>query len=74
MLGSLREIRLARKISLRRLAGKIGVHPTNLSRAEKSQIIPSVIVAMRWANALDIDLGELYRAALNSVDGHNNIL
>ncbi len=69
MLGSLRDTRIARKISLRKLAGEMGVHSTHLSRAEKFQIIPSVVFVMRWAGALGIDFAGLYRDALDSREG-----
>lgn len=68
MLSSLRDIRIARRMSLRELSKKVGVHSTHLSRMEKCESHPNVVLAFRWSNALRIDFGQLYHAARESGD------
>lgn len=63
MVVSLREIRVARRISIRTLAQKIIVNPAHLSRMERGGTIPSVILAFRWCRALCIEFGPLYHSA-----------
>lgn len=68
MLASLRDIRIARRISLRELSKTVGVHSTHLARMEKCETHPNVVLAFRWSNALHIDFGQLYQSSIDSQD------
>lgn len=65
---SLREIRIARKVSLRELSKEIGVHSTHLARVEKGKTVPNVVFAFQWARALNLNFGRLYDASLKLSD------
>ncbi|GAA5123348.1 helix-turn-helix transcriptional regulator [Luteolibacter yonseiensis] len=73
MLTSLRDIRIARRVSLRELSKKVGVHSTHLSRMEKCETHPNVVLAFRWSDALNVDFGQLYHASLASENGDATI-
>lgn len=68
MTASLRDFRLARKISLRQLSKEIGVHSTHLARVEKGLTVPNVVLALRLARALNVQFAQLLADALRSSD------
>lgn len=72
MVASLREIRMARRISLRELAKRVGVHSTHLSRMEKDITVPNVVVVIQWSLALGIDFGRLYHATVLDANGEDD--
>jgi len=55
----IKELRSARKFSQESFAQQIGVHVTHLSRYEREKSVPSLEVAEKIANTLDISLDEL---------------
>ena len=70
MVTSLREIRIARRISLRELSKTIGVHSTHLARVEKGATLPNVVFVIQWSLALRIDFARLYH--VTRVGGGND--
>jgi DNA-binding XRE family transcriptional regulator len=51
----MRRLRLRRAITQAALASLTGIHRTYLSRAERGQVMPSLIAMMRIAGALGVD-------------------
>ncbi len=56
----LREFRQARGLSQEELAFRAGVHRTYVSSAERGQRNVGLVNVERLAQALDIDIGELF--------------
>ena len=55
----LKSLRNERGVSQEAFASKIGVHVTNLSKYERNLSIPSLEVAKRMADVLDVSLDKL---------------
>jgi DNA-binding XRE family transcriptional regulator len=53
--GLLRRLRSRREITQAELASVTGINRTYLSRAERGQVMPSIISLMQIARALDVD-------------------
>jgi transcriptional regulator with XRE-family HTH domain len=59
--GQVREIRRARHLSQRQLAGRMQVPRTYISKIENGKAIPTLGSLERLANALEVDLCQLVR-------------
>lgn len=57
----LKELRLERNITLEELAKISGISKSHLSRIERNEKQPTILVAVKIAKALDIELEELYK-------------
>ena len=53
--GLIRRLRSRRGITQAALASLTGIHRTYLSRAERGQVMPSIIALMQIARALEVD-------------------
>lgn len=53
--GLIRRLRSRRDITQAALASLTGIHRTYLSRAERGQVMPSIIALMQIAHALGVD-------------------
>ena len=53
--GLIRRLRSRRDITQAALASLTGIHRTYLSRAERGQVMPSIIALMQIAHALEVD-------------------
>jgi transcriptional regulator with XRE-family HTH domain len=56
----IREVRKERKLSLRDVAFKIGMEPSNLSVIENGKSNPQILTYARIASALNITLKDLF--------------
>lgn len=56
----IRELRKARKLSLRDVAFKIGMEPSNLSVIENGKSNPQILTYARIASALNVTLTDLF--------------
>ncbi len=56
---NLKHFRTEKGFSQEVFAAKIGVHVTNLSKYERNKSIPSLEIAEKMANALDMSLDEM---------------
>ena len=61
--GQVREIRKARHLSQRQLAGRMQVPRTYISKIENGKAIPTLGSLERLANALEVDISQLVRDA-----------
>ncbi len=61
--GQVREIRRARHLSQRQLAGRMGVPRTYISKIENGKAIPTLGSLERLAVALEVEVGQLVRDA-----------
>ncbi len=61
--GQVKEIRLARHLSQRQLAGRMQVPRTYVSKIENGRAIPTLSSLQRLAGALGVDLRQLLRDA-----------
>jgi len=59
--GQVREIRRARHLSQRQLAGRMQVPRTYISKIENGKAIPTLGSLERLANALEVDISQLVR-------------
>src|SRR5208282_3408744 len=59
--GQVREIRRARHLSQRQLAGRMQVPRTYISKIENGKAIPTLGSLERLASALDVDVSQLVR-------------
>jgi transcriptional regulator with XRE-family HTH domain len=59
--GQVRDIRKARHLSQRQLAGRMQVPRTYISKIENGKAIPTLGSLERLANALDVDISQLVR-------------
>lgn len=59
--GQVREIRRARHLSQRQLAGRMQVPRTYISKIENGKAIPTLGSLERLANALEVDVSQLVR-------------
>jgi transcriptional regulator with XRE-family HTH domain len=59
ILGEIRSIRLARKISLLNLASEVGISHSHLYYIESKRVIPSIDVIVKISKALGISTKEL---------------
>jgi len=57
--ANLKRFRTEKGFSQEVFAGKIGVHVTNLSKYERDKSIPSLEIAQKMANNLDMSIDEL---------------
>lgn len=57
----IREVRQQKQMTIAALSKKSGVSPAHLSDIEKNFKSPSLLVMVRIAKALDVDIRELYR-------------
>jgi transcriptional regulator with XRE-family HTH domain len=57
--GNLKQLRTRKGFSQDAFAKKIGIHVTNLSKYERNLSIPSLEIAYRMANILEISLDKL---------------
>ena len=57
--ANLKRFRSEKGFSQEAFATKIGVHVTNLSKYERNKSIPSLEIAEKMANALDMSLDEM---------------
>ena len=57
----LKEVRLKKNVTLNKLAEKSGVSSTHINDIENSVKSPSLLVMVRLAKALDVDITQLYR-------------
>lgn len=55
----IRELRVAKKLTLEQLSARVGISPSHLSRLERGQTSPSFTVAAALARELGITVGEL---------------
>lgn len=58
---NIRRLRTAKDMRQAAFAERIGVHVTNLSKYERSHTLPSLEVAERMAEVLEVSLDELVR-------------
>jgi len=56
---NLKRFRMEKGFSQEAFAAEIGVHVTNLSKYERNKSIPSLEIAEKMANVLDISLDQL---------------
>jgi transcriptional regulator with XRE-family HTH domain len=61
--GQVREIRRARHLSQRQLAGRMQVPRTYISKIENGKAIPTLGSLERLANALEVEISQLVRDA-----------
>jgi transcriptional regulator with XRE-family HTH domain len=66
--GKVRLLRQERGWTLDALADRAGVTKSYLSKVERGQNVPSIAVAMRLAEALRIDVGELFGDTADDAD------
>ncbi|PZP85269.1 MAG: XRE family transcriptional regulator [Azospirillum brasilense] len=64
--ASLKQLRKERGVSHQMLADRAGVHRSTVSYIESGKIVPTILVAARLAQALEIELDELVRRARSS--------
>lgn len=57
--NNLKRFRSEKGFSQEAFAAKIGVHVTNLSKYERNKSVPSLEIAEKMANVLDMSLDEL---------------
>ncbi len=57
----LKEVRENKKITLNKLADRSGVSVSHISDVENNYKMPSLLVAVKLAKALDVDITELYK-------------
>ena len=57
----LKELRQEKGISLQELANITGISKSHLNYIEKNQKEPSLLMAVRIAQALDVEIDKLYR-------------
>jgi transcriptional regulator with XRE-family HTH domain len=57
----IRDLRLARRDTLRQVAGKTGLSIPLLSQIENSAVSPPVATLLRIARALDVNIGHFFR-------------
>jgi transcriptional regulator with XRE-family HTH domain len=61
----IRELRKERKLSLRDVAFKIGMEPSNLSVIENGKSNPQILTFARIASALNVGLSDLFNFDFN---------
>ncbi len=66
--GQVREIRKARHLSQRQLAGRMQVPRTYISKIENGKAIPTLGSLERLADALEVDVSQLVRDARSRRD------
>ena len=57
----LKQIREEKNVSLKKLAEKSGVSKSHISDIEKNYKMPSLIVMVKIAKALDVSVTDLYK-------------
>lgn len=57
----IKEVRQKEKVSLRKLSEKSGISRTHINDIENNIKSPSLLVMIRLAKALDVEITELYR-------------
>ena len=57
----IKEVRRKEKVSLRKLSEKSGISRTHINDIENNIKSPSLLVMIRLAKALDVEITELYR-------------
>lgn len=61
MMAILKEERMAKGLTLRKLSRLMNVDFTHLSRAERGLTQPGLVILMRWCRALDLEIESLFR-------------
>ncbi len=56
----IKEIRIKKNLSLRRLAELSGVSKSYISDIEKDKKMPSILILCKLADALEIDINDLF--------------
>jgi len=56
----LEELRLERELTRQQLAEAVGVHYQTIGYLERGEYSPSLILAFKIANALDVEIPELF--------------
>ena len=54
------ELRLERGLTRQQLAEKVGVHYQTIGYLERGEYSPSLILAFKIANALDVEIPEIF--------------
>ena len=57
----IKDVRQKEKVSLRKLSEKSGISRTHINDIENNIKSPSLLVMIRLAKALDVEITELYR-------------
>lgn len=57
----LKQIRQEKKVTLTKLSDRSGVSVSHISDIEKNYKMPSLLVSVKLAKALDIEITELYK-------------
>lgn len=60
MFNRLEELRLERGLTRQQLAEAVGVHYQTIGYLERGEYSPSLILAFKIANALDVEIPELF--------------
>lgn len=60
---NLKQLRLQKGLSQRKLANKANISQSMLSDIENNKVNPTIITLQKLAKALDIDIGELIQAS-----------
>lgn len=68
LIGSLRERRLQKKLSLNQVATRSGLSHAMVSRVEKGERLPTIDTLLRISEALGADLAKLIRRAKRAVE------
>ncbi|HBC84409.1 MAG TPA: hypothetical protein DCZ30_02955 [Clostridiales bacterium] len=58
----LKQIRHEKKVTLTKLSDRSGVSVSHISDIENNYKMPSLLVSVKLAKALDIEITELYKA------------
>jgi len=54
------ELRLARDLTRQQLADRVGVHYQTIGYLERGEYSPSLILALKIAKALDVEIPEIF--------------
>ncbi|MGP6467516.1 MULTISPECIES: helix-turn-helix domain-containing protein [Erwiniaceae] len=57
--AAVKEIRLQKKLTIEQLADKAAVHRTTIGLIERNERVPTIQIAKRISEALDMNLSEL---------------
>lgn len=60
MFNRVEELRLKRELTRQQLAEAVGVHYQTIGYLERGEYSPSLILAFKIANALDVEIPELF--------------
>ena len=57
----LHQERLKKSLTLRDLKQKMGISHAHLSRVERGEAEPGLVVILRWCRALDLKFGDIWK-------------